>query len=108
MTTTTYLSPRSSTVMVDRAWAQSLGLNQVAGARRVGNFYRLPRVAYLRALQAMSDQSGSSQAFGVPSVQVSVDPAMDVSSRRSLAPCADAAAVAAAKLRRQNAEIVAA
>ena len=48
---TTYLSPRSSTVMVDRAWAQSLGLNEIGSARRVGNFYRLPRVAYLRALQ---------------------------------------------------------
>lgn len=105
--TSTYLSPRSSTVMVDRAWAQSLGLNQVAGARRVGNFYRLPRVAYLRALQAMRDQSIGSRAFEVPTVQVSVDPAMDVSSRRSLAPCADAASVAAAKLRQENAQTVA-
>lgn len=39
-----------STVMVDRAWAQSLGLNQISGARRVGNFYRLPRTAYLKAV----------------------------------------------------------
>lgn len=39
-----------NTVLVDRAWAQNLGLNQISGAQRVGNFYRLPRNAYLRAV----------------------------------------------------------
>jgi DNA-directed RNA polymerase subunit K/omega len=65
--TTTYLSPRNSSVMVDRTWAASLGLNQVPGARRVGNFYRLPRVAYLRALQAMRE--ADAKVFEVPSIQ---------------------------------------
>ncbi len=83
-TTGTYLSPRNATVMVDRAWAHNLGLSQTPGARRVGSFYRLPRVAYLRALQTMRDQAAGETAFELPSVQVGP---------RSLAPCSAAAGI---------------
>lgn len=90
--TTTYLSPRNSSVMVDRTWAASLGLNQIPGARRVGNFYRLPRVAYLRALQAMRETD--TRVFEVPSIQAdSVTPAVPVTPRRSLSPCLGAAGI---------------
>jgi hypothetical protein len=92
MTSTTYLSPRSSSVMVDRSWAASLGLNQVPGARRVGNFYRLPRVAYLRALQTMGE--GDSKVFEVPAIQADAAvPAVSVTARRSLSPCMGAAGI---------------
>lgn len=101
---TTYLSPRSSTVMVDRAWAKTLGLNEIGSARRVGNFYRLPRVAYLRALQQMRDLSGE-KAFESPTVQVGVNP---VAGRRTLAPCLGAAGIESSRIRRSNRETVAA
>lgn len=104
----TYLSPRSSTVMVDRAWAQSLGLNQVSGARRVGNFYRLPRVAYLRALQTMRDQSADSQVFEVPTVAAATDAAPAAAGRRSLSPCMGAAGIESTRVRRTNRVAVAA
>lgn len=91
MTSPTYLSPRSSTVMVDRTWAASLGLNQVPGARRVGNFYRLPRVAYLRALQTMRD--ADSKVFEVPSISVETAPVVEVAARRTLSPCIGAAGI---------------
>lgn len=91
MTSTTYLSPRSSTVMVDRTWAASLGLNRVPGARRIGNFYRLPRVAYLRALQTMGE--ADSKVFEVPSISVESTPAAQVAARRSLSPCVGAAGI---------------
>jgi hypothetical protein len=87
--TTTYLSPRNSSVMVDRTWAASLGLNQVPGARRVGNFYRLPRVAYLRALQDMRE--ADTRAFEVPSLQAGSTQEAPVTARRSLSPCVAAA-----------------
>lgn len=99
MDNTTYLSPRSSTVMVDRAWAQTLGLNGLNGARRVGNFYRLPRVAYLRALQTMRDQSAESQVFEIPSV---------AAGSRSLSPCLGAAGIESSRVRRTNRVAVAA
>jgi hypothetical protein len=38
------------TVLVDRAWAREIGASQAKGARRVGNFYRLPRAEYVRLL----------------------------------------------------------
>lgn len=100
---TTYLSPRSSTVMVDRAWAQTLGLNKIDSARRAGNFYRLPRVAYLRALQQMRDLPAET-AFEAPSVQVSVDPDLKVAGRRSLSPCPGAAGIATSRTRRAKRE----
>lgn len=84
METSTYLSPRNSTVMVDRAWAQNLGLSQARGARRVGNFYRLPRVQYLKALQTMRDQAAVETAFELAGVE---------GGRRSLAPCPAAAGI---------------
>jgi hypothetical protein len=103
MDSTTYLSHRSSTVMVDRAWAQTLGLNGLSGARRVGNFYRLPRVTYLRALQTMREQSAESQVFEVPSVVAS-----PVAGRRSLSPCTGAAGIESSRVRRTNRVAVAA
>ena len=39
-------------VMVDRAWGRTLGAHQAKGARRVGNFYRLPRAEYLSLVKA--------------------------------------------------------
>lgn len=39
-------------VMVDRDWARQLGAHLATGARRVGNFYRLPRAQYVRLLEA--------------------------------------------------------
>lgn len=108
MDSTTYLSPRSSTVMVDRAWAQTLGLNGLSGARRVGNFYRLPRVAYLRALQTMRDQSAESQVFEVPAVVAASQPAPVTAGTRSLAPCMGAAGIGPSRVRRTNRVAVAA
>jgi hypothetical protein len=104
MDNTTYLSPRSSTVMVDRAWAQTLGLNGLNGARRVGNFYRLPRVAYLRALR---DQSAESRAFEVPAMVAASEP-VPVASGRSLSPCLGAAGIESSRVRRTNRVAVAA
>jgi hypothetical protein len=46
-------------VMVDRAWAQSLGVPGSKGARRVGNFYRVPRAEYLRLVKAQADPETS-------------------------------------------------
>lgn len=100
---TTYLSPRSSTVMVDRAWAQSLGLNEIGSARRVGNFYRLPRVAYLRALQQMRET-----AFDSAGVQAGGNPDREVGGRRTLAPCLGAAGMEPSRTRRARRETVAA
>lgn len=100
---TTYLSPRSSTVMVDRTWAQTLGLNEIDSARRAGNFYRLPRVAYLRALQQLRDLPAGT-AFEAPSVQVSVNPDLEVTGRRPLTPCPGAAGIATARTRRAKRE----
>lgn len=39
-------------VMIDRDWGRMLGALQAKGARRVGNFYRLPRMEYLRLVKA--------------------------------------------------------
>jgi hypothetical protein len=36
----------SAYVIVDRAWAQALGVPGLRGAHRVGKFYRLPRAEY--------------------------------------------------------------
>lgn len=83
-TSSTYLSPRNSTVMVDRAWADSLGLNRAPGARRVGNFYRLSRLEYLRALRAVREQRAAEQGFEVPAV---------AGARRSLSPCLGATGI---------------
>lgn len=107
MDNTTYLSPRSSTVMVDRAWAQTLGLNGLNGARRVGSFYRLPRVAYLRALQTMRDQSAESQVFEVP-VMAASEPAPVAAGSRTLSPCLGAAGIESSRVRRTNRVAVAA
>ncbi len=104
MDNTTYLSPRSSTVMVDRAWAQTLGLNGLNSARRVGNFYRLPRVAYLRAIQTMRDQSA--KVFEVPTVVGASEPV--AAGRRSLSPCVGAAGIESSRVRRTNRVSVAA
>ncbi len=108
MDNTTYLSPRSSTVMVDRAWAQTLGISGINGARRVGNFYRLPRVAYLRALQTMRDQSAESEVFQVPAVVAASEPAPVAAGRRSLSPCLGAAGIESSRVRRTNRVAVAA
>lgn len=67
--------------MVDRTWARSLGLNQAPGARRVGNFYRIPRLEYLRALRTMREQRAAEQGFAVPAA---------AGPRRSLSPCVGA------------------
>lgn len=106
MDITAYLSPRSSTVMVDRTWAQALGLNGLNGARRVGNFYRLPRVAYLRALQTMRDQSA--EAFEVPALVAAAEPAPVPAGGRSLSPCLAAAGIGPTRTRRTNRVTVAA
>ena len=45
----------SAPVVVDRHWAQTLGLHNVRGARRVGSFYQLPRSQYLKVVAAHSD-----------------------------------------------------
>lgn len=100
MDSTTYLSPRSSTVMVDRAWAQTLGLNELSGARRVGNFYRLPRMAYLRALQTMRDQSA--EVFEAPTAVAASEPAPVAAGRRPLSPCLGAAGIESSRGRRTN------
>lgn len=104
----TYLSPRSSTVMVDKAWAQSLGLNQLNGVRRVGNFYRLPRVAYLRALQTVRDQSASSQVLEAPTTVAASGTAPVAAGRRSLSPCMGAAGREPTRVRRTSRAAVAA
>ncbi|HVL51568.1 MAG TPA: hypothetical protein VM754_08730 [Actinomycetota bacterium] len=44
-------------VLIDRAWARQLGAGLAKGARRVGNFYRLPRVEYLRLLEATASSA---------------------------------------------------
>jgi hypothetical protein len=49
----------SAPVMVDRAWAQSLGIPGAKGARRVGDFYRVPRAEYLRLMKAQADPETS-------------------------------------------------
>ena len=41
-------------VMVDRAWGRTLGAHQAKGARRVGNFYRLPRSEYMSLVRAQA------------------------------------------------------
>ncbi len=46
-------------VMVDRAWAQTLGIPGAKGARRVGNFYRVPRAEYLRLVKTQADPETS-------------------------------------------------
>jgi hypothetical protein len=43
---------REGPVMVDREWGRMLGAHQAKGARRVGNFYRLPRAEYLSLVKA--------------------------------------------------------
>ena len=40
--------------MVDRAWGRTLGVDQAKGARRVGNFYKVPRVEYLKLVEAQA------------------------------------------------------
>lgn len=35
-------------VTVDRSWAQALGADKLDGARRVGNFYSIPRAQWMR------------------------------------------------------------
>ena len=49
------------TVLVDRAWAREIGASQARGARRVGNFYRLPRSQYVRLLDGASTGARSYQ-----------------------------------------------
>jgi hypothetical protein len=49
------------TVLVDRAWAREIGASQAKGARRVGNFYRLPRAEYVRLLNGASNGARSYQ-----------------------------------------------
>lgn len=56
-------------VMVDRAWAGRLGAHRARGARRVGNFYRLPRVEYLRLIEATANGNGHSQPNVHPSLR---------------------------------------
>jgi hypothetical protein len=108
MASTTYLSPRNSTVMVDREWAQALGLNGLGSARRVGNFYRLPRVAYLRALQTMRDRSADPQVFEAPATVAASGPAPVTAGRPSLSPCMGAAGIEQGRVRRTNRVAVAA
>jgi hypothetical protein len=45
-----------ASVVVDRAWAQTLGMPGARGAQRVGNFYRVPRTEYLRLLKTQADR----------------------------------------------------
>ena len=49
------------TVLVDRAWAREIGASGARGARRVGNFYRLPRSQYVRLLDGASTGARSYQ-----------------------------------------------
>lgn len=53
MQTRTMTAPLGGSVTVDRNWARALGVDQLAGAQRVGRFYRIPR-AQLRRLEAVS------------------------------------------------------
>lgn len=53
MQTRTMTAPLGGSVTVDRNWARALGADQLAGARRVGKFYRIPR-AQLRRLEVVS------------------------------------------------------
>lgn len=48
MQTTLRNAPLGGSLMVDRDWAQVLGVDQFKGVRRVGNFYRIPRTQLLQ------------------------------------------------------------
>ncbi|MDQ4148474.1 MAG: hypothetical protein M3164_00515 [Actinomycetota bacterium] len=37
-------------VKVDRTWGRTIGAHQARGARRVGNFYQVPRSEYVRLM----------------------------------------------------------
>lgn len=56
-------------VLVDRAWARRLGAHLAKGARRVGSFYRLPRMEYLRLLEATANSAMQSQANVHPALR---------------------------------------
>lgn len=45
---TTFKTHLGGTVAVDRNWAQALGVDQLNGVRRVGNFYHIPRTQLMR------------------------------------------------------------
>jgi hypothetical protein len=45
----------SAYVIVDRPWAQALGVPGLRGAQRVGKFYRLPRAEYRMLVAAHFD-----------------------------------------------------
>ncbi len=46
-------------VVVDRAWAHTLGIPGAKGVQRVGNFYRVPRAEYLRLVKIQADAETS-------------------------------------------------
>ncbi|HEX2054726.1 MAG TPA: hypothetical protein VHJ78_13515 [Actinomycetota bacterium] len=56
-------------VMVDRDWARQLGAHLAKGARRVGNFYRLPRIQYLRLLEATANSAVTQPAAVHPALR---------------------------------------
>lgn len=56
-------------VLIGREWARRLGAHQAKGARRVGSFYRLPRIEYVRLLEATASSAVQSQANVPPALR---------------------------------------